>query len=59
MVRVFKRPQLAHHGIELNLLAMSPVVSGGGGRPRRCAAEEGVPMMGLLPRCPGCLGRRP
>ena len=41
-------PNWAHHGKELNPLAMSPVVSGSEGRPRRRPAREGVPMMGLL-----------
>ena len=48
MVRTFGRPQLAKHGKDLNPLAVSPVVSGSGGRPRRRPAQVGVPMMGLL-----------
>ena len=48
MVRALGRPQLAHYGKKLNPLAMLPVVSGSGGRPRRRPAREEGPMMGLL-----------
>ena len=48
MVRAFGRPQLALHGKDPNPLAVSPVVSGSGGRPGRRPAQVGVPMMGLL-----------